>query len=80
MLNRPKILHVLPNNDFTLDIKLSDNRELKLNMKPLIEAPFYHRLSNLRLFLSIKHDSRLIYWDDMLDMNIDQILKFSAEV
>lgn len=80
MLKRPKILQVIPRNDFTLDIQLSDNRELKLDMKPLIEAPFYQRLSNLGLFLSIKHDNRLIYWNDMLDMHIDQILKFSVEV
>ena len=76
MLNRPKIIEVTPHQDYTLDIMLSDNRKLKLDMQRFLEYPAYRKLVHIGLFLSIKHDERLIYWDDMHDMHIDQILEF----
>lgn len=79
MLNRPKIMEVLPHPDYTLDIKLSDNRCLRLDMKKFIEYPAYRKLAQLGFFLAVKHDARLVYWDDMHDMHIDQILNFSTE-
>ncbi len=80
MLDRPKIEEVIPLSDYTLDIKLSDNRKLKLNMQELLKSPAYQKLSHIGLFLSVKHDDRLIYWDDMHDMHIDQIVTFADEV
>ena len=77
MLTRPKIIELTPHSDYTIDILLSDNRKLKLNMKRFLESSAYRKLCNLGFFLSAKHDSRIIYWDDMHDMHIDQILSFS---
>jgi hypothetical protein len=80
MLNRPKIIEVTPHNDYTLDITLSDKRHLKLSMKQFLDSPAYKKLSQIGFFLSVKHDFRLIYWDDSHDMHIDQILSFGVEV
>jgi hypothetical protein len=80
MLNRPKIIKVIPYQNYTLDIKLSDNRVLKLDMHKFLESPAYRKLAHLGLFLSVKHDNRLIYWDDRLDMHIDQIITFAQEI
>lgn len=77
MLNRPKIINVIPHNDYTLDIELSDHQRLKLNMAKFLTSPAYKKLINLALFLSVKHDHRIIYWDDVHDMHIDQILYFA---
>ena len=77
MLDRPKIVMIAPHPDYTLDIDLSDHQNLTLDMKPFLSAPFYQKLSNQGFFLSVKHDYRTIYWDDMHDMHIDQILSFS---
>ena len=76
MLNQPIILKVIPHRDFSLNLKLSDSRELKLDMLPLIKYPCYRKLSNLGLFFQVKCDDDIIYWDDMHDMHIDQILEF----
>jgi hypothetical protein len=77
MLNRPKIISVIPHNDYTLDIELSDHQHLKLNMTAFLTSPAHKKLSNLAFFLSVKYDHRMIYWDDTHDMHIDQILYFA---
>lgn len=79
MLDRTKILEVIPHKDFSLDITLSDHRHLCLNMKRFLQSPAYKKLSHIGFFLSVKHDHRLIYWDEYHDMHIDQILSFSKE-
>ena len=77
MLDRPKIIDVTPHTDYTIDILLSDQRRLRLNMGRFLDSPAYKKLLNLGFFLSVKHDFRVIYWDDMHDMHIDQILNIS---
>ena len=79
MLDRPKILEVIPHSDYMLDIFLSDNKRLRLDMGKFLSAPAYKKLSDVGYFLSVKHDSRLIYWDDQHDMHIDQIIAFGVE-
>lgn len=79
MLNRTKILEVIPHKDFSLDITLSDHRHLSLDMKSFLQSPAYKKLSHIGFFLSVKHDYRLIYWDESHDMHIDQILSFAKE-
>ncbi len=76
MLDRPKIIEVFPRPDYSLDIKLSDNRLLRLDMKKFLAYPAYRKLAQIGFFLAVKHDARLLYWDDM---HIDQILKFATE-
>ena len=80
MLSRIKILEVIPHKDFSLDITLSNSRHLCLNMKRFLKSPAYKKPSHIGFFLSVKHDHRLIYWDESHDMHIDQILDFSTEV
>ncbi|MFZ4116131.1 MAG: hypothetical protein ACOYK6_05345 [Chthoniobacterales bacterium] len=80
MLCRPKILGVVPHEDFSLDITLSDHKHLCLRMNRFLKTPAYKKLSHLGLFLSVKHDHRLIYWDEFHDMHIDQIIDFSKEI
>lgn len=79
MLDRPKILEVIPHQDYKLDIKLSDGRTLKLDMQKFLDCPAYRKLAQVGFFLSVKHDNRLIYWDDAHDMHIDQILAFAQQ-
>lgn len=79
MLNRPKIVTAIPHNNYIIDIELSDKRHLTLDMTSFLAAPAYKKLSNVGFFLSLKHDYRLIYWDDMHDMHIDQILQFATQ-
>lgn len=79
MLRRPKILTVVPHDDYTLDIELSDHRNLKLDMHQFLNSDAYKKLNELVFFLSVKHDYRIIYWDDMHDMHIDQIIAFATK-
>jgi hypothetical protein len=78
MLNKPKIINITPHNDYTLDIKLSNQRCLKLDMTKFLTTPAYKKLQDLKFFLTVKHNQRMIYWDDMHDMHIDQILFFAT--
>lgn len=79
MPDRPKIIIAIPHNNYTIDIELSDKRHLTLDMSKFLTAPAYKKLSNIGFFLSLKHDYRLIYWDDIHDMHIDQILQFANQ-
>lgn len=79
MLDEPKIIKAKSNRDHIIDIELSDQRKLKLDMKPFLEYPCYKKLNNLAFFFAVKHNRNQIYWDDMHDMHIDQILQFSKE-
>jgi hypothetical protein len=79
MLDRAKIIEVIPHCDFSLEIILSDQKNFLLDMKPFLSSPAYKKLANLAFFLSVKHDQQLIYWDEFHDMHIDQILHFSKE-
>ena len=74
MLNRPKIIHAIPHKNYTVDIELSDHRQLKLDMTKFLTVPAYKKLTDIAFFLSVKHDARIIYWDDKHDMHIDQVL------
>lgn len=80
MLNQLKIAEVIPHRDFSLEIILSDQRHLLLNMSKFLSSSAYKKLANLNFFLSVRHDHRLIYWDESHDMHIDQILHFSKEI
>ena len=44
------ILEVVPHEDFSLDITLSDHRHLCLNMQRFLESPAYQKLSHLGFF------------------------------
>lgn len=77
MLDRPKLTEVIAHSDYTLDICV-DNRWLRLDMKRFLQYPAYKKLESVGYFLSVKHDNRMLYWDDMHDMHIDQILGFSV--
>jgi len=80
MLEPPKIIKVLAFHDYLLHIQLSDNRWLELDMKIFLQYPAYRKLENKGYFFSVKYDNNLIYWDDMHDMHIDQILHFSVPI
>ncbi len=80
MLDRPKIINITPHNDYTLDIKLSNQQCLKLDMTKFFTSPSYKKLQNLKFFLTVKHNQSMIYWDDMCDMHIDQILFFATDL
>lgn len=80
MLDRPKIVQVLAFSAYILHIQLSDDRWLKLDMKKFLQSPAYRKLENIGYFFSVKYDNHLLYWDDMHDMHIDQILHFSTPI
>lgn len=80
MLNHPEIIKVLAHKNYSLDIYLSDNRHVKLDMTPLIKYPCYRKLASTSFFSKVRCDGDIIYWDDMHDMHIDQILKFAEIV
>jgi len=80
MLDKPKIIKVLAFHDYLLHIQLSDNRWLRLDMKNFLQYPAYRKLENIGYFCLVKYDDDLLYWDNMHDMHIDQILHFSTPI
>jgi hypothetical protein len=52
------------------------HHQLKLDMQKFLSASVYQKLANIGFFLSVKYDARTIYWDNMRDVHIDQILGF----
>ncbi len=80
MLKPIKIVKALAFHDYSLHIQLSDNRWLKLEMKNFLQYPAYRKLENINYFFLVKYDDDLLYWNDMHDMHIDQILHFSTPI
>lgn len=72
------ITKVIPHKDLTLDVELSNNQHLMLNMTKLVKFPFYKKLTNLALFMQVKCDDDIIFWNDEIDMHIDQVLQFAC--
>ena len=50
MFNRAKIITVVPHQDFSLEITLSDHRHLWLSMKRFLKSAAYKKLSDIGFF------------------------------
>lgn len=72
------ITKVIPHKDLTLDVELSNNQHLMLNMTKLVNFPFYKKLMNLAFFMQVKYDDDIIFWNDDINMHIGQVLQFAS--
>ncbi len=76
LINDPKIVSIMVINDHTLNIKLNNQATVELEMSDLMKYSGYAKLHNKFFFNSVKFEDDMIYWDDMHDMHIHQILEF----
>ncbi len=80
LINDPKIISVKIINDHALNIKLNNHATVELEMLDLMKYPGYSRLHDRNFFNNVKFEDDMIYWDDMHDMHIHQILEFGKVI
>lgn len=61
------IKKIQPFDDFTIEIKLSNDKNYLFDLKQYLNYPFTKKLQNLTFFKTVKFQGELLYWNDMLD-------------
>ena len=71
----PKITKVVPNDDYTLTIYLSNNHLIIYDMRPRLHTIRFRELSDLARFKSFKveHANTLV-WGNICQLTIDEIV------
>lgn len=62
-----KIKSLKANNDFTLDILLSNGKTFIFDIKPYLSGSGLKKLKNISFFKQAKFRNDVVYWDDMHD-------------
>lgn len=61
------ILNIKANNDFTIDIDISNGIHYKFDIKPYFKYPAFKKMQELSYFKKVKFKGERLYWDDMHD-------------
>lgn len=71
----PKIVNVLPKDDFTLEIDLDNQHKIIYDLKPRLHAIRFCNLGDINKFKSVKveNDNTLV-WDTLCQITIDEII------
>jgi hypothetical protein len=70
----PKIINLKVSDDYSLNIFLDDGTDFKFDFTPLLKLTCYQELNNLALFKCAKYKFFMVYWHDMLDIHLDQMI------
>lgn len=62
-----KIKSLKANNDFTIDITLSNGKIFVFDIKPYLSGSGLKKLKNISFFKQAKFKNDIVYWDDMHD-------------
>ncbi len=68
-----KVLKVNPNNDYTLDIKLSDGRDGTFDVKPYMDKGVFKQLKDKTFFKQVYPEFVGITWKTGQDLSADTI-------
>lgn len=61
------ISNIIPKDDFTIDILLSNQKHYLFDLKKYFHLPFTKKMQELSFFKQAKFHGERIYWDDMHD-------------
>ncbi len=71
----PKILNVIPNDDYTLHVCLDNMHKIIYDMKPRLKAIRFSNLADFDKFKSVKiENGNTLVWDDLCQITIDEII------
>ncbi|MGL5752937.1 MAG: DUF2442 domain-containing protein [Paraclostridium sp.] len=78
----PKIVSVLPNDDYTLKVIFSDEKVKLYDMKPLLNQNPFQDLKNNNLFFEVQVDvgGYGISWNDFIDLSEYELYINSIEL
>lgn len=76
LVNDPSIINVHVINDHALSVELDNHYIVELDLTELMKYSGYSKLRDRAFFNKVNYEQDMIYWDDMHDMHIHQILKF----
>jgi hypothetical protein len=66
-MSKLKIKSINPQDDFTIDIELSNSKQFSFDLKEYFSYPFTKQLQNINFFKTVKFKGELLYWNEMLD-------------
>ena len=70
----PKIIKVQALENYQLHIYLDDGFSFIFDFKPCLTYPCNKGLLDINLFNKAKHKLRMVYWDDIHDIHLDQMI------
>jgi hypothetical protein len=70
-----KIVQVIPNDDYTLLITLSNHHQIIYDMGPRLQTVRFSELTDLDRFKAVRveHESTLV-WNSLCEITIDEII------
>ena len=71
----PKITNVVPKEDYTLSIELSNNHRIIYDMRPRLQTIRFCGLADLKIFQAVRveNDNTLV-WNNLCQVTIDEIM------
>jgi hypothetical protein len=70
-----KIIKVVPNEDYTLTIELSNNHRIVYDLHPRLQSTRFCGLADIKKFktVRIEHENTLV-WNNLCQIAIDEIM------
>lgn len=71
----PRIIKVVPHDDHTFTLELSNNHRIIYDMRPRLQTTRFCELADLKKFLAVRveHENTLI-WNNLCQITIDEIM------
>ena len=76
----PRVKHVIPGNDFTLELVFTNDEKKVFDVKPYLNFGIFSELKNPILFKSVKASLGTIVWNNGLDICPDTLYLESIPV
>ncbi|MBK5247722.1 MAG: DUF2442 domain-containing protein [Peptostreptococcaceae bacterium] len=71
----PKIVNVIPKDDYILEIELSNNHKIIYDMKPRLKGVRFCKLIDIKRFKEVRiENGNIIVWDSLCQITIDEII------
>ncbi len=74
MKKLPEIVKVEALNNYNLHVYLADSTDFIFDFKPCLDYPCNKLLRDITLFKRVKFHMRMVYWDDLHDIHLDQMI------
>jgi uncharacterized protein DUF2442 len=73
MSMNPRIIAVIPLEDFKLELTFTNNEVKEFDMKPYLSYPVYEELKDASFFMKAKVMLGTVVWNDEIDMSPDTL-------
>lgn len=70
-----RIIKVVPHDDHTLTLELSNNHRIIYDMRPRLQTTRFCKLADIEKFLAVRveHENTLV-WNNLCQITIDEII------